>query len=266
MALHHYLCTPNHRNLEYTIIPMKLLVCISKAPDTTSRIAFTDEDTRFDEGGVQFIVNPYDEWYALVRAIELVETEGGSVTTITVGDATCDSIIRKALAIGANDAVRINAEPEDSMQVAKLIADYASDKDFDIILCGKETIDHNSAAVPAMIAESLDLPFVAFATSINADGGTYNLTCEASGGTNKVTVNGAFVLSAAKGMSEQRIPNMRGIMSARTKPLQVVEAYADATTKVEKFSLPPAKGDCKIVDADNPAELVRLLREEAKII
>ena len=266
MALHHYLCTPNHRNLEYTIIPMKLLVCISKAPDTTSRIAFTDGDTRFDEGGVQFIVNPYDEWYALVRAIELVEAGGGSVTTITVGDATCDPIIRKALAIGANDAVRINAEPKDSMQVAKLIADYASDKDFDIILCGKETINHNSAAVPAMIAESLDLPFVAFATSLNADGGTYNLTCATAGGTNKVTVNGSFVLSAAKGMSEQRIPNMRGIMSARTKPLQVVEASADATTKVEKFALPSAKGDCKMVDADNPAELVRLLREEAKII
>ena len=134
------------------------------------------------------------------------------------------------------------------------------------LLGENDELSADSAAVPAMIAESLDLPFVAFATSLNADGGTYNLKCETAGGTNKVTVNGSFVLSAAKGMSEQRIPNMRGIMSARTKPLQVVEASADATTKVEKFALPPAKGDCKMVDADNPAELVRLLREEAKII
>ena len=245
---------------------MKLLVCISKAPDTTSRIAFTDGDTSFDESGVQFIVNPYDEWYALVRAIELVETNGGSVTTVTVGDATSDPIIRKALAIGANDAVRIDADPKDSTQVAKLIADYAADGGYNIILCGKETIDHNSAAVPGMIAECLDLPFVAFATSLETDGSKSTLKCEVAGGTNSVEVEGPFVLSAAKGMSEQRIPNMRGIMSARTKPLQVVEASADATTSVVKFSLPPAKGDCVMVDADNPAELVRLLREEAKAI
>ena len=246
---------------------MKLLVCISKAPDTTSRIAFTDGDTSFDESGVQLIVNPYDEWYALVRAIELVEAGGGSVTTITVGDATCDPIIRKALAIGANDAVRIDAKPEDSTQVARLIADYASDKGYDIILCGKETIDHNSAAVGAMIAECLDMPYVPFATRLNAEGGAYNLTCETAGGTNKVVVNESFVLSAAKGMSEQRIPNMRGIMSARTKPLQVVESSGvSSAANVEKFALPPAKGDCVMVDSDNPAELVRLLREEAKII
>ena len=246
---------------------MKRLVCISKVPDTTSRIAFTDGDTSFDESGVQFIVNPYDEWYALVRAIELIEAGGGSVTTITVGDASCDPIIRKALAIGANDAVRIDAQPVDATQVAQLIADYASDKSYDIILCGKETIDHNSAAVGAMIAECLDIPFIPYATSLNLDGGAYNLTCETAGGVNKVTVNSSFVLSAAKGMAEQRIPNMRGIMSARTKPLQVVESSDDGSkTNVVKFSLPPSKGACKIVDADNPSELVRLLREEAKII
>ena len=267
MALHHYLCTPIHNITKYIFVLMKLLVCISKAPDTTSRIAFTDGDTSFDESGVQFIVNPYDEWYALVRAVELVEAGGGSVTTITVGDATCDPIIRKALAIGANDAVRIDAKPEDSTQVARLIADYASDKGYDIILCGKETIDHNSAAVGAMIAECLDMPYVPFATSLTAEGGTYNLTSETAGGTNKVVVNESFVLSAAKGMSEQRIPNMRGIMSARTKPLQVVESSGvSSAVNVEKFALPPAKVDCVMVDADNPAELVRLLREEAKII
>ena len=246
---------------------MKLLVCISKAPDTTSRIAFTDGDKNFDESGVQFIINPYDEWYALVRAIEIIESSGGSVTTVTVGEASCDPVIRKALAIGANDAVRINTVPTDSGQVARLIANYADGQGFDAIMCGKETIDHNSCAVPAMIAECLDLPFVAFATSLVMNDGSASLTCEAAGGTNSVKVTGPFVLSAAKGMSEQRIPNMRGIMSARTKPLQVVEAdEVIVSTSVDKFTLPPAKGSCVMVDAENPAELVRLLREEAKII
>jgi len=246
---------------------MKLLVCISKAPDTTSRISFTDGDKRFDESGVQFIVNPYDEWYALVRAVELVEAHGGSVTTIIVGDSTCDPIVRKALAIGATDAVRIDASPTDSSQVARLISNYALDKSYDIIFTGKETIDHNSSAVPAMIAECMDLPYVAFATSIEVEGQVSTLHCESGGGTNNVSVTGAFVLSASKGMAEQRIPNMRGIMSARTKPLAVVApSEVTPTTEVSKFTLPPAKGDCVMVDADNAADLVRLLREEAKII
>ena len=246
---------------------MKLLVCISKAPDTTSRISFTDGDKRFDESDVQFIVNPYDEWYALVRAVELVEAHGGSVTTIIVGDSTCDPIVRKAPAIGATDAVRIDASPTDSSQVARLISNYALDKSYDIIFTGKETIDHNSSAVPAMIAECMDLPYVAFATSIEVEGQVSTLHCESGGGTNNVSVTGAFVLSASKGMAEQRIPNMRGIMSARTKPLAVVApSEVTPTTEVSKFTLPPAKGDCVMVDADNAADLVRLLREEAKII
>ena len=139
---------------------MKLLVCISQAPDTTSRIAFTNDDREFDANGVQYIVNPYDEWYALVRAIELKEQQGGTVTTITVGGAQCDPTIRKALAIGADDAVRIDSEPTDAMQVARLIAGYANGKDYDVILCGKETIDHNGAVVPAMLAEMLDLSLI----------------------------------------------------------------------------------------------------------
>jgi electron transfer flavoprotein beta subunit len=148
-----------------------------------------------------------------------------------------------------------------------LIANYANDKSYDIIFAGKESIDNNSSAVPAMIAECMDLPYVAFATSIDVDGDVSTLNCESTGGTNNVTVRGAFVLSATKGMAEQKIPNMRGIMSARTKPLTVVEdSGVTAPTEVSKFTLPPAKGDCVMVDADNAADLVRLLREEAKII
>ena len=246
---------------------MEFLVCISKAPDTTTRIAFTEGDTRFNEEGVQFIVNPYDEWYALVRALELVEANGGKVVIASVGGADCDPILRKALAIGAHEAVRIDAKPEDSAQVAAELAHYAKDKNFDAILCGKETIDHNTSAVPAMMAEHLDVPCVALATSLGYEGGKAILTRETASGIEKIAVQGSFVLSAAKGMAEQRIPNMRGIMAARSKPLQIVPALgAAAATTVDRFVLPADKAGVKLIDSENPAELVRLLREEAKVI
>ena len=215
---------------------MKLLVCISQAPDTTSRIAFTNDDREFDSNGVQYIVNPYDEWYALVRAIELKEQQGGTVTTITVGGAQCDPTIRKALAIGADDAVRIDSEPTDAMQVARLIAGYANGKGFDVILCGKETIDHNGAVVPAMLAELLDCGFVANATHLDVNGSEASVKREAAGGEENVTVTLPMVLSAAKGMAEQRIPNMRGIMSARTKPLAVEAATEESGSRIERFA------------------------------
>ena len=246
---------------------MKILVCISQAPDTTSRIAFKDGNTAFDESGVQFIVNPYDEWYALVRAIELKESGGGSVTTLTVGGASCDPVIRKALAIGADDAIRIDAEPVDSMQVARLIAAHAEGKGYDLVMFGKETIDHNGSVVPGMVAELLDLPFVALATSLEIEGDLAKLKREVAGGDESVESSLPMVVSAAKGMAEQRIPNMRGIMSARSKPL-VVESPVEAAlgTKVRVFALPPAKGDCKMIPAESAEELIRLLREEAKVI
>lgn len=246
---------------------MKILVCISKTPDTTSKIAFTDNSTKFDENGVQFIVNPYDEWYALVRAIELKEAGGGSVTTVTVGGAENDPIIRKALAIGADNAVRIDAAPTDPGFVARQIAAYAEGKSFDLILTGKETIDYNGGVVGGMLAELLSLPYVALATKLDVNSGTSTITREVPGGVEVLEVSGPVVLSAAKGMAEQRIPNMRGIMAARTKPLEVVAAAAvDSGTEVVSYQLPPAKGDCKYIDAENPAELVRLLNEEAKVI
>lgn len=246
---------------------MNILVCISKTPDTTSKIGFTDNNTRFDENGVQFIVNPYDEWYALVRAIELKEAGGGEVTTVTVGKPDHDPIIRKALAIGADKAVRIDADAIDPAHVAQQIAAYAKDKSFDLVLCGKETIDYNSGAVGGMLAELLGVPYVALATKLDMEGGNAVVTREVQGGVEILEIQGACVISASKGMAEQRIPNMRGIMAARTKPLEVVAA-ADINpgTKVVSYELPPAKGDCKYIDADNPAELIKLLHEEAKVI
>ncbi|MGB0423662.1 MAG: electron transfer flavoprotein subunit beta/FixA family protein [Flavobacteriales bacterium] len=246
---------------------MKILVCVSKAPDTTSKIAFKDGNSSFDEAGVQFIVNPYDEWYALVRAIELKETNGGSVTTITVGGADHDPIIRKALAIGADSAVRVDKDPEDSFDTAAEIANYAKAENFDLIICGKETINHNGAIVGGMVAELLDLPYVSLATKLEMTGSEALISREAGAGIEVVAVNGPVVVSAAKGMAEQRIPNMRGIMAARSKPLTVIPgSNSESLTSIGQYTLPEEKGDCKYIDAENPEELIRLLNEEAKVL
>ncbi|MBL4710382.1 MAG: electron transfer flavoprotein subunit beta/FixA family protein [Flavobacteriales bacterium] len=246
---------------------MKILVCISKAPDTTSKIAFTDNNTAFDTNGVQFIINPYDEWYALVRGLELKEANGGSVTVINVGGAENDPTIRKSLAIGADDAVRINTNPTDALNAAKQIAEYAKENGFDMILCGKETIDYNGSQIGGMLAALLDQPFVSNASKLDMAGNTATIERDIQGGKEILEVETPFVLSAAKGMSEARIPNMRGIMAARSKPLKVVEPTAfDNATEIASYELPAAKGACKMLSADNPAELLDLLRNEAKII
>lgn len=246
---------------------MKILVCISKSPDTTTKISFTDNDTKFNEDRVQWIVNPYDEWYSLVRALELKEANGGSVTCISVGKADYDPIIRKALAIGADDAVRIDAEPGDASYVAQQISDYAKDKGFDIVFTGKETLDFNGYQVGAMIAEALDLPFVSTAHKMEVNDGNATLEREIQGGLEVVEVKLPLVLSSAKDLAEQRIPNMRGIMSARTKPLEVV-APSDgaALTETLSYTLPEEKGACKYIDAENAEELIELLHSEAKVI
>jgi len=246
---------------------MNLLVCISKVPDTTSKIAFTDGDTKFDTNGVQFIVNPYDEWYALVRALEIKEAVGGKVTVLNVGTADNDPTIRKALAIGADDAVRIDMDPKDSMSTAKQIAAYAKDKGHDMILCGKETIDYNGSQLGGMLAALLDQPYISYASKMEIDGNTATVERDIQGGKEVIEVQTPFVLSAAKGMAEARIPNMRGIMAARTKPLEVVEAVESTdATSILKFELPAEKGDCKYVDAENAEELLELLRNEAKVL
>lgn len=246
---------------------MKILVCISKAPDTTSKIAFVDNQTRFDENGVQYIVNPYDEWYALVRALEIKETLGGNVTIITVGAAGDEAVIRKALAIGADDAVRIDADPTDAYFTAIQISDYAKSNGFDLVLTGKETINYNGSQVGGMIAEALDMPFVSLASKMDVNGSTLTLEREIVGGLQVVEVALPAVVSCAKGMAEQRIPNMRGIMAARTKPLQVVAPVpVEQLTSYQNYSMPAAKSACKMIDPNNMDELVNLLHNEAKVI
>ena len=246
---------------------MKFLVCISKAPDTTTKIAFIDNNTKFNNDKVVFIVNPYDEWYALVRALELKEKLGGSVTVINVGAADTDAIIRKALAIGADDAVRIDAEPVDAMFVAKQIAEYVKANPYDIVLCGKETIDYNGSEVGGMIAGLLDWGYVSLASSLELNGTVAALNREIAGGHETVETSIPFVLSAAKGMAEARIPNMRGIMAARTKPVAVVAASANENhTSILSYELPKEKTGVKLISPDNVGELISLLHNEAKVI
>ena len=245
---------------------MKILVCVSKTPDTTSKIAFKQGNTQFDDAGVQWIINPYDEWFALVRAIELKEKEPSTIIhLVTVGGADCDPIIRKALALGGDEAFRINADSNDSYYIAAQIAELAKQNQYDLIFTGKEAIDYNSAAIGGMIAELVDLPYISLATLFELNGNTATITREIEGGEEVAEIILPVVVSCQKGMAEQRIPNMRGIMAARTKPLKVVEPFAiDTLTTIVNFELPAAKAGCKMVAADNVPELIRLLHEEAK--
>lgn len=247
---------------------MKILVCISKTPDTTAKIAFADNNTKFAGDGVQWIINPYDEWYALVRAIELKEADPSTVIhLITVGGADTEPIIRKALALGGDEAIRIQAESSDSFYIAAQIAAVAKEGAYDLMLTGKETIDYNGASIGGMLAELLDMPYVSMATRFDLNGSVAVIQREMDGGEETNEVSLPLVVSCQKGMAEQRIPNMKGIMGARTKPLKVLEPQAaDTYTSVIQFELPPAKAGVKLVSADQPEELVRLLREEAKAI
>lgn len=245
---------------------MKILVCISNVPDTTTKITFTNDNTQFNTSGVQYIVNPYDE-IALSRAIELSEGGKGTVTVVNVGESTTDPTIRKALAIGADDAVRINAAPRDAYFTAYQISEYAKTENFDMILCGRESIDYNGAQVAAMIGEFLDIPSISIIKKLDFDGTTATLEREIEGGKEVVTVTGKFVASCAEGVAEPKIPNMRGIMSARSKPLQAIEAKEiEEITKVTQFETPPPRGTVKLVPSEDAEKLISLLHEEAKVI
>lgn len=246
---------------------MKLLVCISKTPDTTSKISFTNDGTTFNQDGVQYIMNPYDEWYALVKALEIKEKEGGTVTLIHVGPAGNDTIIRKGLAIGADDAIRINKEASDSLDVATQIAKAIEGEQYDLIFTGKETIEFNNSEVGSMLAELLDLPFISYATSMNTEGNHASLTRDMGGSEEKVELETPFVLSASKGIAEQRIPNMRGIMMAKSKPIKVLEPETvESRINIEKYETPSQRTECVLIDPENMDELVRRLHEEAKVI
>lgn len=244
---------------------MKILVCITHVPDTTSKISFTNNNTEFDKSGVQFIIGPYDD-YALARAVELKEQTGGSITVLNVGTAETEPTLRKALAIGADDAIRIDAFPSDAFFVASEIAAVAKDKGFDLILMGRESIDFNGGQVHGMVGELLGIPSVSPVMKLDLDGRKAKVVREIEGGKEYMELELPFVAGCQEPIAEWKIPNMRGIMSARTKPLEVKAASATSKTKVTEFKLPPAKGSVKLIPADQMGELVKLLKNEAKVI
>lgn len=245
---------------------MKILVCMSVVPDTTTKISFTDNNTKFNMQGVQFIMNPYDE-LALTKALDIAEPAGGTVTIIHVGPADSEPVIRKALSMGANDAVRINAEATDGQFVAEQIAAWAKDKGFSFILTGRESIDYNGGAVCSLLGALLNMPSVNVITSLEVSGNTATIEHDIDGGRETLSCNLPFVGSAQKDLCEPRIPNMRGIMAARTKPLTVAEPVAvSAGVAGAGFELPQPKQGVKMIDPENAAELIQLLRNEAKVI
>ncbi|MGB3607997.1 MAG: electron transfer flavoprotein subunit beta/FixA family protein [Psychroserpens sp.] len=250
---------------------MNILVCISHVPDTTSKINFTDDNTKFDTNGVQFVINPNDE-FGLTRAMWFKEKQGAQVTVVNVGGPETEPTLRKALAIGADSAIRVNTPAKDGYQVAKELAKVVKDGGYDLVIAGRESIDYNGAMVPGMLAALTDSNFVTNCISLEIDTSTSSVTAmrEIDGGKETVSTSLPLVIGGQKGLVEEsdlRIPNMRGIMMARKKPLNVVEP-TDASTETEsvKFEKPVPKGDVTLVDADNLDELINLLHNEAKAI
>jgi len=248
---------------------MKILVCISQVPDTTSKINFTQNNTQFDTNGVQFVINPYDE-FVLTRAMWFKEKQGASVTVVNVGSSLTEPTLRKALAIGADDAIRIDRTPTDGLSVAKEIAAIAKKDSFDLILAGKESSDYNGQMVPGMMAGLLDYNFINGCVKLDIDGTDVVATREIDGGNEFLKTSLPLVVGGQKGIVEEsdlRIPNMRGIMMARKKPLHVVDSIGSEETTISKyFEKPESKGPVKLVDPDNIDELIDLLHNEAKVI
>ena len=245
---------------------MKILVCITNVPDTTSKISFSDDKKKFNEAGVQFIIGPYDE-YALSKAVDIKEKNNATIVVLNVGGPETEPTIRKALAIGADEAIRVNATPTDAWFVAKQIAAVAKDGGYDLILMGRESIDFNGGVVHGMVAELLGLPSVSPVMSMELDGTKATMAKEIEGGKELLEVSLPFVAGCQEPIAEWKIPNMRGIMSARTKPLNVVEPVAvEGNVVYDQFSLPAPKGAVKLVDASDPAKLLDLLKNEAKVL
>ncbi len=248
---------------------MKILVCISHVPDTTSKINFIENNTKFDTNGVQFVINPYDE-FCLTRAMWFKEKQGASVTVVNVGGVETEPTLRKTLAIGADNAIRVNISPTDGLQVAKELAEVVRKGGYDLVLAGKESADYNGQMVPGMLATLTDFNFINGCVGIDIEGTAISASREIDGGNEIVSSNFPMVVAGQKGIVEEkdlRIPNMRGIMMARKKPLEVVEAITtDAATNVQSFEKPAPRESVKLVAADNVDELINLLHTEAKVI
>jgi len=249
---------------------MNILVCISSVPDTTSKINFTNNNQSFDNNGVTFIINPYDE-FCLTKAIFIKEKSGATITVLNVGESANDAILRKALAIGADKAIRINQAPENSKVVSECIVNYCLNNEFDLIFCGRESIDYNGGQVPGFLAAKLKLPFINSCIGLDITDNTLSLKREIDGGHELCECSCPAVIAGQKGLVEEkdlRIPSMRGIMTARTKPLEVIniEIAQEKNIKIIEYNKPTERSECKMIEEDNIDQLVELLSNEAKVI
>ena len=248
---------------------MNILVCISNVPDTTSKINFKEENTAFETQGVQFIINPNDE-FGLTRAVWFQQKVGAKVTVVTVGDVSCEPILRKCLAIGADQALRVDLQPQDGFEVATQLAAICKKESYDLIITGRESIDYNGGMVGGMLATLLEMPYVANCIQMDIASGEVSVQREIDGGKESLSATLPLVIGAQKGLVEEKdliIPNMRGIMQARQKPLEVVSPEAAATaSKVQAFEKPAEKGPVKLVDAEDIDGLIDLLENEAKVL
>lgn len=249
---------------------MKILVCISNVPDTTTKVRFINDFKMLDTAGIQWIINPWDE-LSLTRALELKDDASTGIQSVTVahvGPVGSEPTIRKALAIGADDAIRINAEPGDAYYTAYQLANVLKSESYDLVFCGIESSDFNGSTVGGMLAELLDYPSTSAVSGVNIENGQIVVTREIDGGKEIVTVSSPLVAIVQKGIAkEPRIAAMRGIMMARTKPLKVIDPVAiDPFTEVTGYEMPKPRAACKYVDPENPGQLVDLLQNEAKII
>ncbi|GAA4396594.1 electron transfer flavoprotein subunit beta/FixA family protein [Nibrella viscosa] len=245
---------------------MKILVCVTSVPDTTTKITFTDNNTKLNKAGVQYITGPYDD-YALARAVELKEQLGATITVLNVGEADAEPVIRKCLAIGADDAIRVNAEPADAYFVAENIAAIANENNYDLIMMGRESIDYNGGQVHGIVGEMLGIPSISPVMRLDINGNTAKIVREIEGGHEDLEASLPLVLGCQEPIAEWKIPNMRGIMTARTKPLKVVQPVSQETlTQVAAYEMPAPRGACKMIPADQAETLIQLLRTEAKVI
>ncbi len=248
---------------------MKILLMLSVVPDTTSKINFTADNTKFDTTGIQWVINPHDE-FSLTKAMQIKEKTGAELHVVHVGPKINESVIRKTLAIGADRAYRIDAEPTDSFYTASQLAAFLKDKDYDLIFAGRESIDYNGNMVPGLVAGLTGLRFVNAVIGLDLDGEKATVSREIEGGKEVLETTLPVILAGQKGLvkeEELRIPNMRGIMMARKKPLEVIAPVeAETLTEYVKFEKPPQKSAVKLVDKDHLEELIDLLHNEAKVI
>ena len=246
---------------------MKILVCISHVPDTTSKINFNADNTEFDTSGVQFVINPNDE-FGLTRALWFKEKQGAVVHVINVGGPETEPTLRKALAIGADEAIRVDQPATDGYSVAQALAPFVKEGQYDLVIAGRESIDYNGGMVPGMLAKMCNYAFVNTCVSLEIEGSTASAIREIDGGKESLSVTLPLVIGGQKGLVEEsdlRIPNMRGIMQARSKPLHVKSTDNTAgKTHTKSYEKPAPKEAVTLVE--NAQELIDLLHNEAKVI